>query len=98
MAEFLIQNSVDLKIEKENSFSNLIQSKIRESDLLSTFPLLLHLLLQLVPQVYILLLPLLTQVLAWASQVQVLQLIRYSLELVMFSLLSDSLYRCHQSC
>ena len=71
---------------------------IGESDLLNTFPLLLHLLLQLVPQVYILLLPLLTQVLAWAFQVQALQLIRYSLELVMFSPLNDSLCRCHQSC
>ena len=71
---------------------------IGESDLLSTFPLLLQLHLQLVPQVYILLLPLLTQVLAWAFQVQARQLIRYSLELVMFSPLNDSLYRCHHSC
>ena len=71
---------------------------IGESDLLSTFPLLLHLLLQLVLQVYILLLPLLTRVLVWVFQVQALQLIRYSLEQVMFSLLDDSLYRRHHSC
>ena len=71
---------------------------IGESDLLSTFPLLLHLLLQLVLQVYILLLPLLTQALVWAFQVQAIQLIRYSLEQVMFFPLDDSLYHYHRSC